>query len=84
MKILLDAQLPRALKGQPEPMGCDILHTLDLPEGNRSSGITISSIADHDRRVVFSKDADRDHWQHQQQGAVCPAAWCVAGFDQAV
>ncbi|WP_255441220.1 MULTISPECIES: DUF5615 family PIN-like protein [unclassified Synechococcus] len=39
-------------------MGCDVLHTLDLPEGNRSSDKTISSIADHDGRVVFSKDAD--------------------------
>ena len=37
-------------------MGCDVLHTLDLPEGNRSSDRTISSIADHDERVVFSKD----------------------------
>ncbi|MCT0213311.1 MULTISPECIES: DUF5615 family PIN-like protein [unclassified Synechococcus] len=58
MKILLDAQLPRALKTQLESMGCDVLHTLDLPEGNRSSDKTISSIADHDGRVVFSKDAD--------------------------
>ena len=58
MKILLDAKLPRALKSQLEPMGCDVLHTLDLPEGNRSSDRTISSIADHDGRVVFSKDAD--------------------------
>jgi predicted nuclease of predicted toxin-antitoxin system len=58
MKILLDAQLPRSLVKQLEPMGCDVLHTLDLPEGNRSSDETISSIADHDGRVVFSKDAD--------------------------
>jgi predicted nuclease of predicted toxin-antitoxin system len=58
MKILLDAQLPRSLVKQLEPMGCDVLHTLDLSEGNRSSDRTISSIADHDGRVVFSKDAD--------------------------
>jgi predicted nuclease of predicted toxin-antitoxin system len=58
MKILLDAQLPRSLVKQLEPMGGDVLHTLDLPEGNRSSDRTISSIADHDGRVVFSKDAD--------------------------
>ncbi|MCP9861036.1 DUF5615 family PIN-like protein [Cyanobium sp. Cruz-8D1] len=58
MKILLDAQLPQSLVKQLEPMGCNVLHTLDLPEGNRSSGRTISFIADHDGRVVFSKDAD--------------------------
>jgi len=39
-------------------MGCDVLHTIDLPQGNRSSDLTISSIADRDGRVVFSKDDD--------------------------
>jgi predicted nuclease of predicted toxin-antitoxin system len=58
MKILLDAQLPRSLVQQLVPLGCDVLHTIDLPEGNRSSDQTISLIADRDGRVVFSKDAD--------------------------
>ena len=39
-------------------MGCDVLHGFDLPEGNRSSGLTISSVADRDARVVLSKDND--------------------------
>jgi len=58
MKILLDAQLPRSLAKQLESMGCDVLHTFDLAEGNRSSDRTIASIADRNQRVVFSKDAD--------------------------
>jgi predicted nuclease of predicted toxin-antitoxin system len=58
MKLLLDAQLPRSLAKQLQAFGCDVLHTFDLAEGNRSSDRTISSIADHDERVVFSKDAD--------------------------
>ena len=36
----------------------DVLHTLDLPDGNRSADNMISSIADSDGRIVFSKDAD--------------------------
>ena len=58
MKILLDAQLPRSLAKQLESMGCDVLHTFDLAEGNRSSDRTLASVADRDERVVFSKDAD--------------------------
>jgi len=58
MRILLDAQLPRSLVQPLEALGCDVLHTLDLPAGNRSSDGVISSIADRDQRVVFSKDAD--------------------------
>ncbi|MFM7267447.1 MAG: DUF5615 family PIN-like protein [Cyanobium sp.] len=55
MRILLDAQLPRSLVRSLEALGCDVLHTLDLPAGNRSSDQMISAIADRDQRVVFSK-----------------------------
>ena len=58
MRILLDAQLPRSLVRSLEALGCDVLHTLDLPAGNRSSDQMISAIADRDQRVVFSTDAD--------------------------
>jgi predicted nuclease of predicted toxin-antitoxin system len=58
MRILLDAQLPRSLVRPLEVLGCDVLHTLDLPAGNHSSDHVICAIADRDRRVVFSKDAD--------------------------
>jgi predicted nuclease of predicted toxin-antitoxin system len=58
MRILLDAQLPRSLVRPLEVLGCDVLHTLDLPAGNRSSDHVICTIADRDQRVVFSKDAD--------------------------
>lgn len=39
-------------------MGCDVLDTFDLPEGNRRTDLTISSVADRDGRVVFSQDND--------------------------
>ena len=39
-------------------MPSHLLHTFDLPEGNRSSDLTISFVADRDGRVVFSKDND--------------------------
>jgi predicted nuclease of predicted toxin-antitoxin system len=58
MKILLDAQLPRSLVPLLQAEGCDTLHTLDLPDGNRSSDSSISALADHQGRIVFSKDAD--------------------------
>jgi predicted nuclease of predicted toxin-antitoxin system len=66
MRILLDAQLPQSLVRPLEQLGCDVLHTLELPEGNRSADNLISSIADRDGRVVFSKDADfvRSHLLH--------------------
>ena len=58
MNILLDAQLPRSLVRLLQSEGCNALHTLDLPEGNRSSDAFISATADRENRIVFSKDAD--------------------------
>ena len=45
MKILLDAQLPRSLVPLLQAEGCDTLHTLVLPDGNRSSDSSISALA---------------------------------------
>jgi len=66
MRILLDAQLPQSLVRPLEQLGYDVLHTLDLPEGNRTADNLLCSIADRDGRVVFSKDTDfvRSHLLH--------------------
>ena len=38
MKFLVDAQLPSRLAQRLVAAGHDAIHTLELPEGNRSSG----------------------------------------------
>ena len=38
--------------------GCDVVHTMDLPEGNRTSDAAIIAWADREGRVVVTKDAD--------------------------
>lgn len=38
--------------------GCDAVHTLDLPDGNRSTDTQIIDAADREQRVVVTKDAD--------------------------
>ncbi len=58
MKVLVDAQLPRRLAGWFAGAGCDALHTLDLPNGNRSTDQQVNDRAELDGRVVVSKDAD--------------------------
>jgi predicted nuclease of predicted toxin-antitoxin system len=58
MKVLVDAQLPRRLAGWLSGAGCDALHTLDLPNGNRSTDEQVIERAELDGRVVVSKDAD--------------------------
>jgi predicted nuclease of predicted toxin-antitoxin system len=46
MKFLIDAQLPRRLAHQLSSAGYDAIHTLDLPNGNRTSDADIIGIAD--------------------------------------
>ena len=58
MRFLIDAQLPRRLSEWLCDKGHDSIHTLDLPEKNKSSDHFIAKFADENDRIVVSKDAD--------------------------
>jgi predicted nuclease of predicted toxin-antitoxin system len=58
MRFLVDAQLPRRFAAWLREAGHDALHTLDLPEGNRTADATITELSTRERRIVVTKDAD--------------------------
>jgi predicted nuclease of predicted toxin-antitoxin system len=58
MKFLIDAQLPRRMATWLVSAGCDAVHTLDLPDGNRTTDTQVIQVADQEQRVVVTKDAD--------------------------
>jgi predicted nuclease of predicted toxin-antitoxin system len=58
MKYLIDAQLPRQATEWLVQAGGDAIHTLDLPEGNRTTDFAIMDCADREKRVVVTKDVD--------------------------
>lgn len=58
MNFLVDAQLPRRMVSWLAAAGCNALHTLDLPDGNRTTDQQINDLADREQRIVVSKDAD--------------------------
>lgn len=58
MKFLVDAQLPPRLVRALAAAGHDAVHTLDLPEGNRSTDRAVAEMADADDRVLITKDRD--------------------------
>ena len=58
MKILVDAQLPRRLVALLVRAGHDVIHTLDLPLGNRTIDTVINQLSLSEQRVVVTKDAD--------------------------
>ena len=58
MKFVIDAQLPRKMVGWLSTVGCDAIHTLDLPQQNQTSDDAIISVADTDQRVLLTKDGD--------------------------
>ncbi|MEV0298163.1 DUF5615 family PIN-like protein [Nocardia sp. NPDC050710] len=60
MKFLVDAQLPRRLAAFLASSGHDAVHTSELSLGNRTPDHQIAARADHDGRVVITKD--RDFW----------------------
>ena len=58
MNFLIDAHLPRRMAAWLTGAGCDAIHTLDLPDGNRTNDEQVNDVADRERRAVISKDAD--------------------------
>jgi predicted nuclease of predicted toxin-antitoxin system len=58
VKFIVDAQLPQRLALALNAAGHDAVHTLSLPDQNRSKDTAIRQLADSDGRIVISKDAD--------------------------
>ncbi len=52
MRFLVDAHLPRRMVAWLNNAGCDALHTLDLPAGNRSTDEQIIEFAELEQLVV--------------------------------
>jgi predicted nuclease of predicted toxin-antitoxin system len=58
MRFLLDAQLPKRLASIFAEARHDVIHTSDLPLGNRTPDAELIRIAERDQRVVVTKDRD--------------------------
>jgi predicted nuclease of predicted toxin-antitoxin system len=58
VKFLVDAQLPRHLALAMNVQGHDALHTLDLPNANRTTDTEINTLSEQQQRIVVTKDAD--------------------------
>ena len=58
MRFLVDAQLPRVLARWLQQEGHDVVHTLDLPEKNRTKDVIILERANTESRTLVTKDAD--------------------------
>jgi predicted nuclease of predicted toxin-antitoxin system len=58
MNFLVDAHLPRRMTAWLVAAGCNAIHTLDLPDANRTTDEQINDVADREQRVIITKDAD--------------------------
>ena len=58
MKFLIDAQLPRRLVAHLRQAGLQAIHTLDLPDGNRTSDRVINELSITEQYIVVTKDSD--------------------------
>lgn len=56
MRFLVDAQLPQRLSRRLGALGHDTVHTLDLPQGNRTPDAIINQLSVAEERVVITKD----------------------------
>ncbi len=58
MKFLIDAQLPRRLATQIQQAGLEAAHTLELPDGNRTTDQSLIRLSIAEEAVLVTKDSD--------------------------
>lgn len=58
MKFIVDAQLPKSLSDFLKRKGFDSLHTLELPDKNKTKDTWINKLSVLENRIVISKDLD--------------------------
>ena len=58
MTFLIDAQLPRRLTYWLREAGYEAVHTLDLPNGNRTQDEQINKLSIEKQWIVVTKDSD--------------------------
>jgi len=58
VKFLVDAQLPKALSRFLKSRGLDSVHTLELPQKNKTPDDNIATTADSEKRILVTKDLD--------------------------
>ena len=58
MRFFIDAQLPRRMVRWLAAAGHEAIHTLDLPDQNRTPDAAVNGVADAQQRVVVTKDSD--------------------------
>lgn len=58
MKFLIDAQLPQRLAIELKQSGFEAIHTLELPEGNRTSDQALIELSLSLQAVLVTKDSD--------------------------
>ena len=58
MRVIVDAQLPYSLCRFFIENGVDAIHTIDLPQKNKTSDLEINKLALSESRIVITKDDD--------------------------
>src|SRR4051794_32210922 len=58
MKFLIDAQLPRRLATELKQAGFQATHTLELPDGNRTTDQALTRLSIAEQSVLVTKDSD--------------------------
>ena len=58
MKFLIDAQLPRRLATQLQQASLEATHTLQLPDGNRTTDQALINLSTAKQAVLVTKDSD--------------------------
>jgi len=58
VKFLIDAQLPKSLSDFLKSKGFDSIHTIDLPDRNKTEDYQLIALSKKENRIIITKDND--------------------------
>ncbi len=70
MKFLIDAQLPVKLAKFLTSKGFIAIHTLELPNGNKTTDTEIIELSIRDSCIVVTKDSDFGTFTNKKQNLI--------------
>jgi hypothetical protein len=72
MKFLIDAQLPRRLAAQFRQARLEAIHTLDLPDGNRTTDRVINELSIKEQYIVVTEEISLNRFScSESRGNFC-------------
>lgn len=78
MKFIVDAQLPKVLSDFIKSKVIDSIHTLELPDKNKTQDGYITRLASDEQFIIITKDASKETKRRSNEKNICTLSFITS------